>query len=250
MARSSAQPFVWVGAVALLVVVTVVGLQFVDSGPGDAPGTAVVSAADAGAGDAHPPRRSAPRPIAPVKPLDAGVGLDTRGVYVAPSSRGLTLFRDQAQADVRRLGSQAGDMERLWKIGRFTGNSVDSNKALQDLIDKYGDTHRATCARYLLHRNLLLHGSGDLDARRQAAVDGMNALIEADPDSRCDSGTRASQLARFLLATQVYRHTDFERSVELLKEVAGAEPDEVDNLGVSLPIRARAILKEVEEGAR
>jgi hypothetical protein len=249
MGRSSAQPFVWVGVVALIVAGTVVALQFVDSAP--VSDTRVASTRDATVADETAPRVRDAAPVRVVRAvqLDAAMRPDAAQLQI-PSSRGLELFREQAFEDVRRLGSDAADMEQLWKVGRFTGNTPEASRALQALVDKYGDTHRASCARYLLQRNALTQGEGPLEQRRASAAESLTSLIGSDPDTRCDTGARASQLAKFLLATQVYRHTDFERSVELLREVAEAEADEVDNLGTPLALRARTILKDVEASGR
>ncbi|MFH1809191.1 MAG: hypothetical protein ABIJ09_10640 [Pseudomonadota bacterium] len=245
MAREQSQPFIWVAVIAVLVVGTVVALQFVGSPPVSQDAETVTAVDTTPDASARPPRRPVTVRPAPSS-TDASTPPDAAGSPPIPTSRGLAAFRDQALEDAQRLGSNAGDMEQLWKIGRFTGRTAEAAASLRSLIEKYGDTHRAACAVYMLQRMELMHGDAPLEERRQTAIRSLSALIDDDSDSRCDTGTRASEAAKFLLATQVYRHTDHDRSVRMLQETAGIEPDEVDNLGVPLAIRARTILKEVE----
>lgn len=236
MARASSQPFIWVGITAALVVMAVVALQVVDRSPGPVATDAAVGAALVE--PAHDAAR-APVAIVPAPALDAALPA-SRPIR----NRGVDAFREQSEEDQRRLGGMFADMERLWKLGRFGGAGPAAKQALEELVDKYGETNRAACARYLLAKQAM--GSAPADRVKQLpdATRKLEQVVESSPDARCDNGARAASLSKLLLATFVYRHDDYDRALRSLRELAAIDPDETDNLGVPIALRARAILTE------
>lgn len=247
-------PFVWVALTALALVLVVVMVQFF--APDSAPAPQVVEPAiaqDHQSAPQAPPRRPLrPPKSAPVPKVEDAGGQKITG-RAAPLDMtklrpGVALYRDQALADRRSLGdADFADMERLWKEARFGGHSPQAFKAFEELIDKYGDSHRASCARYLLARERLGHGSEPIEQRREQAASLLQGMVDADSDTRCEWGSQASNLSRLLLATQVYRYTDWDRSLQTLQELSRSPEDQVDSMGQSLARRAQRILQEVEE---
>ena len=247
-------PFVWVALTALGLLVLVVSLQFLSEPDPDADSVApaVIAAKKEPVSPAHERASHFFKKPAPIKPpADAGrKPLTGRGpvLDMRQLRPGLDLYREQSREDRENLGDSAyADMERLWKEGRFGGHSAAAFKSLERLIDKYGDSHRADCARYLLARGRLGHGSGDILQRRARAQKLLEPLLDEDSDTRCEQGAQASNLSRLLLATQVYRYEDWERSLQVLEDLSQVPEDQVDDLGMSLARRAQNILQQVQQ---
>lgn len=243
------QPFVWVGVTAGVVVAAVVGLSLfgrVEPAP---------SLPDAGLVEPPLALPDAAPSMPPARPRDAAQ-LDTSELKpweVPPKppaerkQRALEAYRDQVDEDRAQLGSEFADLDRLWKKGRYGGGSEEAVKSLEELVERFGDTHHANCARFMLAKHALLKGAGKPASRRQQVQATLEQLIESTGDSRCDSGAQVGNLSKFFLATQVYRHDDWDRSVETLEELAEIDNDEVDGLDVPIALRAKGILQEVEE---
>jgi len=249
MSNRIGQPFIWVGLTAALVVVAIVALSLFDGSslPGDA------EAVDA----SPPPVAVTPRPIpqAPPSPTEradaAGSDLSAQPRPAAERKRrALEIYRDQVDEDRAQLGSEFTELDRLWKKGRYGGGSKGASDALEELVRRYGDTHHAVCARYMLAKHDLLKGAGKRADRQQRSASKLETLVDTESESRCDSGARATNLAKFFLATQIYRHEDWDRSVEMLEELTEIDSDEVDGLDVPISLRARGILSEVDEMER
>jgi len=237
MTSASVRPFIWVAITAALVVAAVVALQVVDAGPVMVGVDAAVALSPhpvAAAVDAAPLRVAPPR-----LPPDAAMpALRPAG------NRGVDAFRAQSEEDQRRLGGTYADLERLWQLGRYAGAGPAAKKALEELVDKYGDTNRAACARYMLGKQAIGSAPTERAKLLPDAAKQLEQVVESSPDARCDNGARAASLSKLLLATYVYRHDDYGRSLRTLRELAAVDPDETDNLGVPVALRARAILTE------
>lgn len=254
-AKSGLGPFVWVALTALGLVALVLALQLIADpdppAPVDTEQTLIEPESKTAA--LPPPRtvRKTPVPVRAVAPVDAGHHMISGRGPVQDLGKlrpGLALYREQSEEDHENLGDSAfADMNRLWKEGRFGGHSEQGFKSLETLIDKYGDSHRADCARYLLARGRLGHGSEDILQRRERAQKLLEPMLEADNDTRCEQGAQASNMSRLLLATQVYRYEDWDRSLQVLEDLSQAPEDQVDDMGMSLAKRAQNILQQVED---
>ncbi|MBN2359689.1 MAG: hypothetical protein JXR83_09555 [Deltaproteobacteria bacterium] len=242
MARASAAPFVWVAITALLVVAAVAALQLFDNGQaGDAGVGAAPDAALAESADAVP--RTAVAPLPGAQP-DAALPPPTP----ATAPRGLEAYRAQSEEDRRRLGEAYIDLERLWQQGRFGGSGPAARQALEELVEKFGDTQRAACARYLLAKQAIGSPPAERSKLLPEAARRLEQVVESSPEARCDNGARAASLSKLLLATFVYRHDDSQRALSTLRELSEIDPEESDNLGVPIALRARAILTEAGQG--
>jgi len=240
MVSAAARPFIWVAITATLVLAAVVVLQLADGGP-ERPlpdRAAAPTAQPEPRADDAAPTRSAPTGAPPR--FDAAVAAGPR----PPANRGVDAYRAQSEEDQRRLGEAYLDLERLWQQGRFGGSGPAAKKALQELVEKYGESNRAACARYLLGKQAFASPPNQRIQQVADAAKQLEQVVEASPDARCDNGARAANLSKLLLATYIYRNSDYERSLRTLRDLAAADPDETDNLGVPLALRARTILTE------
>jgi hypothetical protein len=159
----------------------------------------------------------------------------------------LAEYKAQSEEDQRRLGNDYAELERLWKRGRFTDRSPKAIAALEELVQRFGDTNRADCARYHLAR--LRKGGGPAGASndKSETIQAFEQLAEKNSAVRCDTGAKATTMARFYLATQIYRFSNYQRSVEILRSLQDEDMGQWDNLDVPYALRARAILEDVDK---
>lgn len=250
MALSGKGPFGLVAAVAALLLAAVVALSFVDN-PQPPDDSAEVAEQDHTLSADHgSPGKTAVTPVPVVAVSQPAAEKPKKTAQQeTQQEQAKNLYREQNQEDREQLGSDFILMDQLWKTGRYGGNNPRTRGALEELMEKYGDTHRAKCAQYLLGKKLLSQVNQPTHEDKGRATKLLQDLVEEDPESRCETGAQAQNLARLVLATQVYRHTDWDRSVSVLEDLAQVK-GEVDGLDVPLADRAKTILKEVEQMQR
>jgi hypothetical protein len=156
-----------------------------------------------------------------------------------PSGR----YGEQADEDRKRLGDAAyTDMERMWARGKSNRGSPGAQDALQDLIDRFPDTHRAGCANI----ELALHRLKDTRFSQRQRIEGAESLLKRArdryADSRCDGDVKAEHMASMTLAVEVYRYSDARLSRSLLEQVAQLPDSELDSRGQPLAKRAAKLL--------
>jgi hypothetical protein len=253
MSRGMVSLFVVLG----LGIVVLLALIFMDNKPvTTVPGTPQSSSSrgptNAGGGTVDDPRPT-PRPIGLPLPYerrpDAGPTPSTieTGVAGYPASG---FYGKQADEDRKRLGPAAYvDMERLWGRGHKPKGDPDAQAALDELLRKFPDTHRAGCAAYMLGMHRLRDMRKSQKQRVDEAEDYLLKAKDRYPQSRCDGDVGAGVEASMALAVEVYRYKDPRRAQTMLTELSELPPEVLDTRGQPFSKRAKQLLGNVKPDA-
>lgn len=158
-------------------------------------------------------------------------------------------YAAQSAEDKKRLGEAAyADMHKLWVRGRSPRGHPEAIAAMEELLQKFPDTHRAGCARYELGQHHLKNGRVSPSLRMAAAEPLLKAARDRDGATRCEGDISPGNMAAMALAMDVYRHTDRRLAMTILDELAALPADEKDRLGKPLNEKARFLKEHLPPG--